>query len=214
MEKLKVLNCYSGIGGNRKLWPKECEVTAIENNKEIAKIYQDFFPDDHVIVRDAHQYLLEHYKEFDFIWSSPPCVTHSRLNTLLYARGIERYPDMSLWQEIIFLNQFCKIKWVVENTIPYYDLLVKSKRLIDRHHFWANFNINIMQVKRMFNYNNSSYRNKRPTKDNYNELQKYHGFDLSKYKIKDKIRLLRNCVHPKLGLHIFNCAFKEKQQTL
>ncbi|KKL95901.1 hypothetical protein LCGC14_1849900, partial [marine sediment metagenome] len=54
--KLKVLNLYAGIGGNRQLWPKECEVTAIENNKEIAKIYQDFFPDDKVIVTDAHQY--------------------------------------------------------------------------------------------------------------------------------------------------------------
>jgi len=28
---MKVLNLYVGIGGNRKLWPKECEVTAVEN---------------------------------------------------------------------------------------------------------------------------------------------------------------------------------------
>ena len=26
--------------------------------------------------------------------------------------------------------------------------------------------------------------------------------------------LLRNCVNPKHGLHIFNCAFKEVQETL
>ena len=58
---MKVGNLYAGIGGNRKLWPKECEVTAIENNKEIAKIYLDFFPNDKVIVIDAHQFLLEHY---------------------------------------------------------------------------------------------------------------------------------------------------------
>jgi len=70
---IKILNLYAGIGGNRKLWPdQEIEVTAIENNKSIAKIYKDFFPNDTVIVGDAHQYLLEHYKEFDFIWSSPP----------------------------------------------------------------------------------------------------------------------------------------------
>jgi len=34
---MKVLNLYAGIGGNRKLWPDECEVTAVENNEEIPK---------------------------------------------------------------------------------------------------------------------------------------------------------------------------------
>ena len=29
-----------------------------------------------------------------------------------------------------------------------------------------------------------------------------------------EVQILRNCVHPKLGLHIFNCAFKEKQTTI
>ena len=82
MEKLKILNLYAGIGGNRKLWEGH-EVTAVEFNPEIAKIYQDLFPNDKVIVGDAHQYLLEHYKEFDFIWASPPCPTHSRMNFLL-----------------------------------------------------------------------------------------------------------------------------------
>ena len=37
-------------------------------------------PDNTVIVADAHQYLLDHYSEFDFIWTSPPCQTHSRAN--------------------------------------------------------------------------------------------------------------------------------------
>ena len=78
---MKVLNLYAGIGGNRKLW-EDVEVTAVENNAQIAKIYQDFFPDDKMVIADAHQYLLEHYKEFDFIWSSPPCPTHSRFNFL------------------------------------------------------------------------------------------------------------------------------------
>ena len=80
---IKVLNLYCGIGGNRKKWPKECEVTAVENNPEIAKIYQDFFPNDKVIVTDAHQYLLEHFQEFDFIWCSPPGPTHSRLRKVM-----------------------------------------------------------------------------------------------------------------------------------
>ena len=79
---MKILNLYAGIGGNRKLWDGDIEVTAVELNPDIAKIYQDFFPDDKVVVTDAHQYLLDHFEEYDFIWSSPPCPTHSRFNHL------------------------------------------------------------------------------------------------------------------------------------
>ena len=62
----KVLNLYAGIGGNRKLW-KDVDVTAIEINPEVANIYQDLFPNDKVIVTDAHQYLIDHYTEFDTV---------------------------------------------------------------------------------------------------------------------------------------------------
>lgn len=58
---MKVLNLYAGIGGNRKLWPAECEVTAVELNPEVAEVYKENFPHDTVIVGDAHEYLLEHY---------------------------------------------------------------------------------------------------------------------------------------------------------
>lgn len=75
MKKYRICNAYAGIGGNRKLWNKPLqetfgnnyEIVAIEHNQEIADIYKDFFPNDTVIVTDAHQYLLEHFKEFDFI---------------------------------------------------------------------------------------------------------------------------------------------------
>ena len=53
--EMKILNLYCGIGGNRKNWGNEHEITAVENNPKIAKIYQDFFPEDKVIVADAHQ---------------------------------------------------------------------------------------------------------------------------------------------------------------
>jgi DNA (cytosine-5)-methyltransferase 1 len=96
---MKVLNLYAGIGGNRKLWT-DVDVTAVELNPQIAKIYQDFFPNDKVIVGDAHQYLLEHFKEFDFIWSSPPCQSHSRLNLVNVSRKFHepRFIDMTLYQ--------------------------------------------------------------------------------------------------------------------
>ena len=130
MAKIKILNLYAGIGGNRKLWPnEEIEVTAIENNEKIAKIYQDFFPNDKVIITDAHQYLLEHYKEFDFIWSSPPCPTHSICNHFLNAQGVVRYPSMKLWQEIIFLRTFFFGKFCVENVRTYYEPLIMPQEL-------------------------------------------------------------------------------------
>ena len=69
---MKILNLYAGIGGNRKLWGNEHEVTAVEYLPEIAKIYKENFPNDSVVIADAHKYLEEHYSEFDFIWSSPP----------------------------------------------------------------------------------------------------------------------------------------------
>ncbi|HEC40865.1 MAG TPA: DNA cytosine methyltransferase, partial [bacterium] len=85
---MKILNLYAGIGGNRKLWGDKHEIIAIEIDPKIAAIYQDLFPNDKVIIADAHQYLLEHFKEFDFIWSSPPCPSHSRTNTFLHAQGV------------------------------------------------------------------------------------------------------------------------------
>ena len=151
---IKVLNLYAGIGGNRKLW-KDVDVTAIEINPEIAKIYQDFFPDDKVIVADAHKYLLEHYEKFDFIWSSPPCQSHSRIRNIAgVGRGQNKsiYPDMNLYQEIIFLNQIFntngskfKGRWVVENVRGYYEPLIKPQE-IGRHYFWANFIITNIKV--------------------------------------------------------------------
>ena len=190
MEKLKVLNCYSGIGGNRKLW-QDVEVTAIENNPQIAKIYQDFFPNDKVIVADAHQFLLKHYKEFDFIWSSPPCQSHSRTNYFLKDMGIIRYPDMRLYEEIIFLKRYFKGKWVVENVISDYDPLIKPRQ-IGRHYFWSNFNISMIKMPK-------------------DDIGKMCGKNqkASKKPIEE-----RNMVNPKLGLHIYNCAFVEKQETL
>jgi len=140
---IKILNLYAGIGGNRKLWSGDIEVTAIEYNQEIADIYKQFFPNDKIIVCDAHEYLLEHYKEYDFIWASPPCPSHSRIR--LYsavARGQNEpiYPDMRLYQEIIFLQYHFKGKWVVENVKSYYEPLIKPFDF-GNHYFWANFNI-------------------------------------------------------------------------
>jgi len=201
---MKILNLYAGIGGNRKLWGDEHEITAVEINSTIAKIYQDFFPDDKVIVGDAHKYLLEHYKEFDFIWSSRPCPTHSRIRQFsAVARGQNEavYPDMKLYEEIIFLMHNFQGKWVVENVISYYEPLIKPQELAS-HYFWANFNLGNKKIET---------RGHNATMDVRQQLK---GFDLSSYKNIDKQKILRNCVEPETGLHIFNMAYKTKQIQL
>lgn len=197
---MKILNLYAGIGGNRKLWNENIEVTAIELNPDIAKVYQDFYPDDTVIIDDAHQYLLKHYKEFDFIWTSPPCQSHSsfRQNICVRFRGTDAvFPDMKLYQEIIFLRYNFKGCYVVENVNPYYQPLIPPTKKLGRHLFWSNLNIN-----------DSIFEKTNVRSAQIFDLQKQHGFDLSSYKIKNKRQILRNCVNPNIGLHILQEAEK------
>jgi len=197
---MKVLNLYAGIGGNRKLWT-DVEVTAVEWEPKIAEIYQDLYPDDTVIVGDAHQYLLEHFREFDFIWGSPPCPTHSRFKFLHNAEVAGKsqkyeYPDMTLWQEIIFLQSWFKGKYCIENVIIYYEPLIRPIES-NNHYFWTNFNIRkLKNEKRGIRGQSEKYR--------YELI----GIDLSKYKISSELKkkVINNCVEPKTGLHILECA--------
>ena len=204
---MKVLNLYAGIGGNRKLW-KDVEVTAIENNKEIAKIYQDFFQDDEVIVADAHQYLLEYYKEFDFIWSSPPCPTHSRMNQLSNVQENKsvKYPDMKLYEEIIYLKHWFKGKYCIENVISYYEPLIKPHES-DNHYFWTNFHMTPWR-----NTNRGILQRNNP--EDFKE--KKMGFDFQNTVINKtlKTKVLNNCVVPELGLHILNESKRDIQSEL
>lgn len=121
MKKYKILNLYACLGGNRAKWDEvakeasiEIEVTSVELDPELAILYQERFPNDIVIVADAHQYLLDHYKEFDFIWSSPPCPTHSKSRFARRETTTPEYPDMKLYQEILFLDNWLVVYDVVE----------------------------------------------------------------------------------------------------
>ncbi len=201
---MKILNLYAGIGGNRKLWVGH-EVTAIEINKDIAEIYQDFFPNDKVIITDAHEYLLKHYKEYDFIWSSPPCPSHSRTQIMSVLSDSKRagcynrnafYPDMSLYQEIILLKYFAlkKTKWIIENVIPYYNPLIIPSVKINRHYFWCNFFIGNKNIKESRKHHGIV---------SGNEI--IYGYNISKYNINySKRKILRNMVNPEIGLYILN----------
>lgn len=209
---MKILNLYAGIGGNRKLWGDEHKITAIELNPEIAQIYKNLYPNDEVIITDAHKFLLENLEGWDFIWSSPPCPTHSRARKFCAVPKCEGeppqnspiYPDMKLYEEIIFLDGYCKSKWVVENVIGFYKPLIRPFEL-GRHYFWANFVIPNIRTE---------YDNIRHGKTF--EMAERKGVDfevLDGYKER-KDTLLRNCVEPELGLYILKQAFKGKQEVL
>lgn len=195
---MKVLNLYAGVGGNRKLWT-DVEVTAVEINPKIAAVYGRLYPDDTLIVGDAHDYLREHFREFDFIWSSPPCPTHSRMAKATRHR-LRRYPDLKLYEEILFLQHFFDGHWCVENVVPFYDYLIPAQ-VRGRHAYWASGIVPDYQE---------------PTPPDFINLATVAG----KHKLMDWLgihyeeniyvgrnhcpaQVLRNCVHPKEGLAIF-----------
>ena len=129
---MKILNLYACLGGNRYKWDEvaEIQVTAVELDPEAARLYKERFPNDTVIVADAHQYLLDHFKQYDFIWSSPPCPTHSRVRMSQKNRETfkNEYPDMKLYEEILLLQHQYEGKFVVENVIPYYEPLIAAQK--------------------------------------------------------------------------------------
>jgi len=193
---MKVLNLYSGLGGNRWLWPEHCEVTAVEHHADTAEYYAEQFPGDTVIVGDAHQYLLDHFSEYDFIWSSPPCPTHSKL-AIANNRGAVRYPDMKLYQEIILLKHLYKGLYCVENVTPYYDLLIPAQKM-SRHLFWMSSMVAPFDIKSPPNFDKASE----------DVLCEWLGMPRARKGIYQDgghsvEKPYRNCVHPQLGLHIF-----------
>ena len=203
---MKILNLYACLGGNRYKWGDEHEITAVEWDKELAKMYQERFPGDKVIVADAHQYLLDHYKEFDFIWSSPPCPSHSRARFWSSKGGVVKpiYPDMTLYQEIIFLKSFFNGKYVVENVIPYYEPLIKAQKR-NRHLYWTNFLLPNSLSNRNFKISQE--------KNEFLQLCQFHEIDISKYQGKQsKTKIGRNLVDYEAGKVILDTAMGIEQK--
>jgi len=218
---MKVLNLYACLGGNRYKWDEvakekgiELEVTAVELDDEAAKLYQERFPNDTVIIADAHQYLLDHFKEFDFIWSSPPCPSHSRArywNSSNYETTTKPiYPDLKLYEEILFLQHYYKNgKYVVENVIPYYEPLIPAQKR-GRHLYWTNFNLP----------NNCNDRGfKISQKNELDSLCKFHDYNFKQYRGNQSVvKMARNLVDYEAGRTIFETALgifrkKDTNQT-
>jgi DNA (cytosine-5)-methyltransferase 1 len=206
---MKILNLYACLGGNRYKWDEvaqeaeiEIEVTAVELDHEAARLYQERFPNDIVIVADAHQYLLDHFKEFDFIWSSPPCPTHSRVRMTQKNREtfVNKYPDMKLYEEILLLQYQYEGKYVIENVIPYYEPLIAAQKR-GRHLYWTNFvlpsDINERKLEGILC----------EMRDEVTKLSKFHEYDFTKYKGEQRVdKMARNLVDYEAGRTIFETA--------
>lgn len=205
MKKYKILNLYACLGGNRYKWDEvadNLEITAVELDEELAKLYQERFTNDKVIVEDAHQYLLDHYKEFDFIWTSPPCPSHSRArywNSSNYDTTTNAiYPDLKLYEEILFLEHYFKGKYVVENVIPYYEPLIQAKKR-GRHLYWTNFNLPNNLNDRRFAVCSA--------KQEFKGLCEFHNYDFTKYKgVQNLTKIARNLVDYEAGRTILETA--------
>ena len=195
---MKILNLYACLGGNRYKWDEvtDIEVTAVELDTECARLYQERFPNDKVIVADAHQYLLDHYKEFDFIWSSPPCPTHSSFQHSMKNKRKMKYPDMKLYEEIIFLDTFYHGKYCVENVVPFYKPLMPAKKR-GRHLYWTNFNLpNTLSLRKNKDFSR--------TKNMVSMMSEFHNYDFKKYKGKQPLnKIARNLVDYEAGKTIF-----------
>lgn len=200
---MKILNLYAGVGGNRKLWT-DCEVTAVESNSDIAEIYGSLYPNDNVVIDDAHEYLRLNIDHFDFIWSSPPCQSHSKMMKATRHHHLRRYPDLRLYEEIIYLSSFFKGLWVVENVKPYYTPLITPRFSVGRHNFWTNFDAEVKDVPRPKGFMNTTNMEGRAI------LQDWLGIHFDKVVYYDgnhcPAQILRNCVHPKIGEQIFSSA--------
>ena len=213
MKKFKILNLYACLGGNRYKWDEvaDIEVTAVEWDEELARLYQERFPNDIVIVADAHQYLLDHFKEFDFIWSSPPCPTHSKVRMTQKNTNSFKpmFPDMKLYEEIIFLEHNFKGKYVVENVIPFYEPLISAKKRA-RHLYWTNFNLpNDVNARKLIGTLTNML-------DEVGELSKFHDYDFSKYNGKQRRdKIARNLVDYEVGKTILETVFGiERKQNV
>jgi DNA (cytosine-5)-methyltransferase 1 len=195
---MKILNLYACLGGNRYKWGNEHDITAVEWDEELARLYQERFPSDKVIVADAHQYLLDHYKEYDFIWSSPPCPTHSKARYWGFGKNGKKpiYPDMKLYEEIIFLEYHFKGKYVVENVNPYYEPMLNPKKR-KRHHYWTNFILPSILSDR----NDTSLVQASSIK----ALSEFHDYDFTKYKGEQRrLKIARNLVDYEAGKTILD----------
>ncbi|TXT53272.1 MAG: hypothetical protein BAJALOKI1v1_2560010 [Promethearchaeota archaeon] len=193
------------MGGGHK-------ITAVESNQHIAYLYYKRFPKDTIIIGDAYTYLEEHYSEYDFIWASPPCQSHTRM--CAFPNHRKRLPDLRLYSIIIFLDRFYEGYWAVENVIPHYSSLIQPTAIVDRHYIWSNFPIENKKFKKpRGNFKDLTI----PTLCKFLrvDLKLINSFIPKNWPNHDyKRQVLRNCVLPEAGKYILDQLITKKQINL
>lgn len=209
---MKILNLFAGIGGNRINW-KNHEIIAIEYEPKIASWYQFNFPQDKIIISDVYKFLNDinnHnlLKDIDFVWASPPCITHTMLPKNTHNKHIihRKIPDMTgIYGLYIFLSNISsnfnkKLKFVIENIKPWYKPLIKPTVALERHYFWSNFHIPSKKFVKPYAHLNKSYADLTIT-----EMLSFLPFSLPPFKISNKTQILHNCVNFEVAEYILNC---------
>ena len=199
---MRYLNLESGLGGNVNLIDdSEHEIVNIELDPKIYEVHKFRKPNQTHILGDSSEYLIKNYKSFDFIWTSPPCQTHSKMNKATRHNTI-RFVDPMLHQRIIFLKHWFKGKYIVENVIPYYEPYPGYTK-IGRHLFWSNFEIKAFELPEQPKgfITMASTAAKKEMMDwlgIHYEKNIYYGNNHC------PVQILRNCVHPLIGKKIFD----------
>lgn len=200
--KLKILNLYSGIGGNRKQWEGH-SIVAVENDLRIADCYLDNFPDDEMVIQDVIEFIEENdLSRFDFIWASPPCLTHSQWN-MVNGPKVPRVTD--IYGLILFFNHTRQDPWIIENVNPWYKTLIPNDFQVGRHYFWSNFSM----PSKLFGPSKMNFKS-------FRQLSVEYGLNVQKIEKLTKLRrrqIVRNCVHPDIGKYIFQNLTGEKRLT-
>jgi len=200
---LRILDLFCGLGGVAKGFQRwldehgvEYEYTAVDINKEVLKVHKYLNPKSQVVLRDAYSFTNDELKEFDFIWASPPCQSHSRAQVMWKRRK----PDMRLYDLIKQLLRVNK-PFVVENVIPYYEPPIKPNYRIDRHFLWTNIKQPLFIDK----------LSRTPLHEmSISQLAEFHGIPLKYLKLlkhTDKRQVLRNMVNPKLSYKLAGWIF-------
>ena len=209
---MRILNLYAGLGGNRGSWDNH-EVTSVEFNPKIADMYCKRFPNDEVVIQDVFTFLRDknnNLDDYQFIWASPPCQSHSQLQMFNPSKDTRSpIPDTtSIYGLFTWLNYNFSHSYVIENVQPYYVPHQKQTVKLGRHLFWANFPIKPKNFNQKFL---ETIRGDNPGSFSEEEYQ-FHvkrlklsiiSDDLKKeFKGKKLRTVIRNCIDPRVGKYI------------
>ncbi|MHA1887546.1 MAG: DNA cytosine methyltransferase [Promethearchaeota archaeon] len=146
---MKILDLYAGLGGTAKGIQKalaefaiDYEYFAVDNNHNICIAHKQNNPSSQIICDNALNWL-KYINKFDFIWASPPCQSHSKLQYIHKNRLI----DWSLWHIIDVLRRK-NIPYVVENVLVYYNEPFEHTLMVGRHCFWSNIKLVPFEYKK------------------------------------------------------------------